>query len=98
MVTEQQVMEYFDKKYDRSIPHRLIKFREEVKELDMAAIFCSMKRNPTAEDKALFLDEVSDTLTAIAHIGHILGHSALELMNMAYEKNRIRETNPNYKR
>ena len=95
-LTEKQIMEYFDEKFGQSIPHRLKKLREEMKELDFAEIFCTY-RNPTPQHKEEFLDEVSDVLTVVTHLGHCLGYSSGELLNMAYEKCRIRETNPDYK-
>ena len=65
-------------------------------ELDEAA-FSYNKQNPTKDDKEHLIDEVSDVFAVITHIGHCLGYSSLYLLNKAYEKCKIRETNPGYK-
>lgn len=94
-LNEQQIMQYFDDKFGRSIPHRMNKLREEEKELDVAEFVCFSSPNGKGKDE--FLDEVSDVLAVITHLGHCLGYTHEELLNMSYEKCRIRETNPNYK-
>ncbi|MFV0587511.1 hypothetical protein [Bacteroides reticulotermitis] len=94
-LNEQQIMQYFDDKFGKSIPHRMIKLREEEKELDMAEFVCSASRDGKGKDE--FLDEVSDVLAVITHLGHCLGYTHGELLNMSYEKCRIRETDPDYK-
>ena len=87
-MTERKIMVYFDSKFYGDISSRLRKLNEEVAELNKAEFEANREH---------FMDEVSDVLAVITHIGHCLGYSSLYLLNKAYEKCKIRETNPGYK-
>ena len=94
-INEEQIMRYFDEKLGKSIPSRLKKLKEEQNELDLAGFICLSSRDGKGKEE--FLDEVSDVLAVITHLGHCLGYTHEQLLNMAYDKCMIREKNPSYK-
>lgn len=94
-MTEQQIINYFSCKYGTDIFSRLKKLREEMNELIEAqfAIYMSI----SDETKEHLKDELSDVLAVAIHTAHILGETSESMLNRAYEKAKIRETNPEYK-
>jgi len=94
-IDEEQIMRYFDKKFGTNVLSRFKKLREEQKELEEAESLCCGTCNE--ETMSHLLDEVSDVLAVITHAGHCMGYTHEQLLNMAYEKCRIRDTNPGYK-
>ena len=95
MNTEKEIMQYFDDKFAMTLNSRMAKLREEVNELTAAEINIHLNTNENVEEE--FIDEVSDVLAVIIHLGHIIGYTCDELLQRAYDKCKIRETNPDYK-
>lgn len=94
-MTEQQIMQYFSEKYETDIFLRLKKLREEMNELTEAELkYVHAFRHHNMEH---LKDELSDVLTVAIHTAHILGETSETMLNRAYKKAKIRETNPEYK-
>jgi len=94
-MTEQQIMQYFSEKYGTDFFSRLKKLREEMNELteaeiDYADIMC-------ASSIEHLKDELSDVIAVSVHTAHLLGETSESMLNRAYDKCKIRETNPEYK-
>lgn len=94
-LNEQQIMQYFDDKFGTDIISRFKKLREEQKELEEAESLCCGTYND--ETFSNLVDEVSDVLSVIIHAGHCMGYTSEQLLNMSYEKCKIREIDPGYK-
>ena len=94
-MTEQQIINYFSEKYGTDIFLRLKKLREEMNELIEAqfALYLSISEETEEQLK----DELSDVLAVAIHAAHCLGETYETMLNRAYEKAKIRETNPEYK-
>ena len=94
-MTEQQIINYFSEKHGTDIFPRLKKLREEMNELIEAqfALYLSISEETEEQLK----DELSDDLAVAIHAAHCLGETYETMLNRAYEKAKIRETNPEYK-
>lgn len=84
---------YLTHRYGDRTHDRLLKAAEEVKELVEA-----YKSADTVEDFDDFIEELGDVTLVLFHIAGIFCKSQEDLVAMALEKVKIRETNPNYKR
>ena len=94
-MTEQQIINYFSGKYGTDIFSRLKKLREEMNELTEAEIEYQFTFSEESEEH--LKDELSDVLAVAIHAAHCLGETSETMLNRAYEKAKIRETNPEYK-
>lgn len=94
-MTEQQIINYFSEKYETDIFLRLKKLREEMNELIEAqfALYLSISEETEEQIK----DELSDVIAVAIHTAHCLGETSETMLNRAYKKAKIRETNPEYK-
>lgn len=94
-MTEQQIINYFSEKYGTDIFLRLKKLREEMNELIDAEL--EYVYPFTQHNRQHLKDELSDVLAVAIHAAHCLGETSETMLNRAYEKVKIRETNPEYK-
>jgi NTP pyrophosphatase (non-canonical NTP hydrolase) len=94
-MTEQQIINYFSEKYGTDVFSRLKKLREEMNELIEAQFSLYLSISDEAEER--LKDELSDVITVAIHTAHILGETSETMLNRAYNKAKIRETNPEYK-
>ena len=94
-MTEQQIIDYFSEKYGTGTFYRLKKLREEMNELIEAEIEYQFTFSEESEER--LKDELSDVLAVAIHTAHCLGETSESMLNRAYEKAKIRETNPEYK-
>lgn len=92
---KEQVLAMFNQKFGTSIDKRLVKLREEFGELMEAAGKDILLNKENMDD---FIDELSDVNAVVFHIAGILGLSQDDLLCMAADKVKGRETDPNYKR
>jgi phosphoribosyl-ATP pyrophosphohydrolase len=86
---ERRVESYFTEKYGSDNEIHFQKLKEEFEELKVVAAF---------ENEERFNEELSDVLCVITHIANRRGLTVQKMLDMALEKAKIRETNPNYKR
>jgi len=94
-MTEQQIMQYFSEKYGTSIFLRLKKLRDEMNELTNAEIeYIDIGCSNTRQE---LIDELSDVITVAIHAANCLEETSETMLNRAYNKAKIRETNPKYK-
>ncbi|NDV46125.1 hypothetical protein D0T49_03600 [Paludibacter sp. 221] len=97
---ENTVINYFDKKYGTDVERRYRKLQEEVNELHIEML----NRERGMDNTDRIIDELSDSFAVLLHLAYCIGMEhkkdlcASELLRMAYEKNKIRESNPEYKR
>ncbi len=86
---KKEILEYFNGKFDKDISRRMKKLKEEFGELVDAF------DNGNPDD---FVDELADLNAVLFHISGILGFTQDELLDMALDKVKGREKDPNYKR
>lgn len=94
-MTEQQIINYFSEKYGTGTFSRLKKLREEMNELIDAEIEYQFTFSEQSEEQ--LIDELSDVIAVAIHTAHCLGETSETMLNRAYKKAKIRETNPEYK-
>lgn len=85
---ENEILQYFNDKFSKDIDSRLSKLSEEMSEMQEAIESKSTEK---------IIDELCDVFAVAAHTGHCLGYSMGDLLNIAYDKCKIRETDPGYK-
>ena len=86
---ERRVEAYFTKKYGSDNTVHFGKLQEEYEEIVHAFLHESEER---------VNEELSDLLTVISHFASRRGLTIEQMLDMALEKAKIRETNPEYKR
>lgn len=90
-----EVLRIFNTKFGTCISTRMVKLKEEFKELIEAAEKDIFASKDNLND---FIDELSDVNAVVFHIAGILNLSQDELVAMAADKVKGRERDPNYKR
>lgn len=83
------ILEYFNGKFGTRLSKRMKKLSEEYGE------FVEAVNSGNRED---IVDELADLNAVLFHISGILGYSQDDLLNMAFDKIKGRESDPNYKR
>ena len=86
---ERRVEAYFTNKYGSDNTVHFGKLQEEYEELVHATLYESEER---------VNEELSDLMTVISHFASRRGLTIEKMLDMALDKAKIRETNPNYKR
>lgn len=89
------VLRMFNAKFGTCISTRMVKLKEEFKELIEATEKDIFASKDNLND---FIDELSDVNAVVFHIAGILNLSQDELVAMAADKVKGRERDPNYKR
>ena len=96
MADYNEIMQYFSERYGTDLQERIKKLIEEAEDLRIAFLVDYMIHE--SKTKENLLDEASGVLVIISHICHLLGVNIEEMLNKAYDKSKIREKDPNYKR
>lgn len=97
-ITEARAIKAFSAKYGDDFYTRFDKLKEEFAELEQAIELCFTKEKPTAKMWAAVDDELSDVQCVLTHLSSIRNLGQRQLIDMGLEKQRIRETNPGYKK
>lgn len=92
-MTNNEILEIFNRKFGTSVNLRMRKLEEEFIELKEA--HDQYKNNDNLSD---FIDELSDLNAVVFHIAGILELTQDKLLSMAADKVVGREKDPNYKR
>lgn len=89
-MTDTEFLKHMTQLYGDNLQDRVAKLGEEYEELHDAAAL------PVRRDNVI--DELADVNIIVAHIAHILGVTREQLFEIAKDKIKKRETDPNYKR
>ncbi len=89
------ILAKFNEKFGTSVDLRMRKLEEEFNELKEAHEADPFKNDGNLSD---FIDELADLNAVLFHIAGILGLTQDQLLEMAYDKVKGREKDPNYKR
>ena len=92
-----EIVELFNELFGTNIASRCRKIEEEFKEYKEAVKHAM----PTFDDPGRMnyvIDELADLNAVVFHTAAILGISQRDLLEMAYDKVKGRQTDPNYKR
>jgi predicted house-cleaning noncanonical NTP pyrophosphatase (MazG superfamily) len=93
-ITEARAIELLNKLYGDNPILRVEKLEEEIEELSQAIINIEYGRESI--DKVI--DELSDCYIILTHIASLYGVHGAELLDIAIDKIKQRQTDPNYKR
>lgn len=91
-----EILDYLNARYGQRILPRFDKLAEEYNELVEALE--QYKDEPTVERLDDVIDELADVNILIYHIAGLLSLTQDDLVRIAADKIKGRETNPNYKR
>jgi NTP pyrophosphatase (non-canonical NTP hydrolase) len=94
-MNKEEILAKFNEKFGTSVDLRMRKLEEEFNELKEAHEADPFKNDGNLSD---FIDELADLNAVLFHIAGILGLNQDQLLEMAYDKVKGREKDPNYKR
>jgi hypothetical protein len=94
-ITEARAIDLLNELYGTNPIERLEKFEEEVKELNEAITYteCELYSNNCS-----VINELSDCYIILTHIASLYGVHGAELLDIAIDKIKGRQIDPNYKR